>query len=424
MIVHPLAALAPWVSLPANIVKAFAGECSLPIHELEKAKVQKLRAHVRPFPDASGNVTFSAWRLAHAIKKADCLRWPSAPVLWRGATGFLLENGHFFDWSKSEFSLHDGMADYYADFTGSGLAGRIGQGMALLFLEQKGYAYVGRFETEWKQRAAAQNKSWPAGKTKAPDFIAENVRKEWVLAESKGGFASPGNKPPIKGALRDGLAQLAGWDKHITPQPQKSFAIGTFLRESNDSHDETSLIAFVDPPPEASEDPVEFPVDAVRRANYGSWLSVMGFDDAANRLRIGVGEQQRRLVPVIVLGGQKFVVSIASISPRYPDHSSREFWDDLHHWRFLPFDMPRGGVRVEMIGLDLRVFKALSSISDERISAELMELQPHEPRDTSFDSDGGAFYGSVFSDGSLLGEMRHTRSTRPFPDFEWIEVEV
>ncbi|WP_337137935.1 hypothetical protein [Sphingomonas aquatica] len=47
------------------------------------------------------------------------------------------------------------MSSFYADFSGSGFAGRIAQGMALLFLEDKGYAYVGRFETEWTQRALA-----------------------------------------------------------------------------------------------------------------------------------------------------------------------------------------------------------------------------------------------------------------------------
>lgn len=421
MIPHPLTGLNQWIALPRQVLGAFGGKSSLPIHELDKAKVQKSRAHVRPFPAASGNVSFSSWRLAHAIKKADCARWPSSRILWTGTTGFLLENAHLFDWGSSELSLNDGMADYYADFSASGLAGRIAQGMALLFLEDKGYAYIGRFEAEWKRRATAQNKSWPTGKKKAPDFIAENENKEWILAESKGGFASHDDKPNIKGALNDGLVQLDGWDKHISPQPIKSFAIGTFLRESGDTSEEKSVIAFVDPEPETPEDPVEFPPDAVRRANYASWLSFMGFDDAAARLRVGVGEPQRYRVPVIALAGRKYVVRVASVSPRQPDLSSREFWDDLQDWPFPPFGWFRHGIRVELVGLDLDV---LQSLQDSSRKSDLMELMPQERRDAPIDSGGGAFYGSIFSDGSLLGELRQTRTSRLIPDFEWIEVEL
>ncbi len=421
---HPLSRLGPWVALPMQVLRAFNGRSSLSIHEIDKAKVQKHRGHIRPFPAASGNVAFSAWRLAHAIKKADCLRWPSAPILWAGASGFLLENGHLFDWGVNEFSLNGGMANFYADFTGSGLAGRVAQGMALLFLEEKGYAYVGRFETEWKQRAAVQNRAWPTGKEKAPDFIAENSKHEWVLAESKGGFAPVGTKPNIKGALNDGLDQLDGWDKRLTPQPIKSFAIGTFLHESGCTSDETSLIAFVDPEPELPENPVEFPRDAVRRANYASWLSIMGFEDASIRVRANTGETQKRLVPVITLGGRKFAVSIASVSPKEADLSTREFWDDLQDWPFIPFGWLRRGIRVELIGLDLAVLRALGTSQNSSKTSSLMELKPNEMSDVPIESEGGAFYGSIFSDGTLLGELRQTRAKRPIPDFEWIEVEL
>ena len=424
MMLHPLIGINQWIALPRQVLGVLSGNSSLPIHELDKAKVQKPRAHIRPFPDSSGNVSFSAWRIAHAIKKADCARWPSSQVLWAGASGFLLENAHLFDWGTNELSLKDGMADFYADFSASGLAGRVAQGMALLFLEEKGYSYVGRFETEWKRRAATQNKSWPTGKKKAPDFIAENEKNEWVLAESKGGFASPDSKPNIKGALKDGLTQLDGWDKHITPQPTKSFAIGTFLRESGDTSDETSVITFVDPEPEAPEDPVEFQADAVRRANYASWLSLMGFDDAASRVRIGAGEPQRRSVPVIALAGRKYAVSVSSVSPRQPDLSSREFWDDLQDWPFGPFGWFRHGIRVELVGLDLDVLRILGSVQGSSKTSGLMELRPQERRDAPLDSDGGVFYGSVFSDGSLLGELRQTRTSRLIPEFDWIEVEL
>lgn len=420
----PLAQVTHWGALSRRVVRAFNGRSNLPVHELAKAKVEKPHGRTRPLPKASGNVQFSAWRLAHAVKKADCLRWPAAPIRWVGATGFLLENGHLFDWNAGEWCLNEGMSNFYADFAGTSIAGRIAQGMALLFLEDNGYAYVGRFETEWKQRAATQNRQWPTDKTKAPDFIAENAQQEWVLAESKGGFSSPGKQPPIKGALRDGLTQLDGWDKYITPQPIKSFAIGTFLRETGDTSGETSLIAFVDPEPEVPENPVEFPRDAVRRANYASWLSLMGLDDAATRLRGGEGEPQRYEFPLLTVGGRQYAVSIASVMPRQPDLSSRDFWRDFRDWPFWPFPWFRDGIDIELVGLDLKVVRALSSAMQSADASALIALEPSGRRDMPADLYGGTFYGSVFSDGSLLGELRLRRPGESFPDFMWTEVEL
>ena len=109
-------------------------------------------------------------------------------------------------------------------------------------------------------------------KTSKRNGLSQSPRADFCLLE---------RNAPIKTALKDGLNQLNGWDKFITPQPAKSFAIGTFLRESADTSGETSFIAFVDPEPEAPENPVEFPPDAVRRANYASWLSAMGLEDAS-----------------------------------------------------------------------------------------------------------------------------------------------
>ena len=422
MIVCPPAGLNRWAVMPRQMLRAINGRNSLCVHELDKAKVQKPRAHVRPLPDKSGNVNFSAWRLAHAVKKADCARWPSSRILWTETAGFCLEYARLFNWDAGDLCLSEGMSSYYADFSASSLAGRIAQGMALLFLEENGYAYIGRFESEWKQRAVSQKKAWPKNKQKAPDFIAENVKKEWVLAESKGSFCSPDSKPDIKGVLKDGLAQLDGWDKLITPQPAKSFAIGTFLRESGDiSTNEKSAIVFVDPEPEAPRDPVEFPADAVRRANYASWLSLMGFDDTAGRLRTRTGETRRHTVPVLTLAGNKYAVSVVSVAPRLPDVLGREFWDQFLDW---PFGWSRSGIAVELVGIDLNILRILSSALSPSKASDLMQLEPVAHRDDTLDGGGGTFYGSIFSDGSLLGELRLPRSGRLSPIFEWIEVEL
>jgi hypothetical protein len=296
--------------------------------------------------------------------------------------------------------------------------------MALLFLEDDGYAYVGRFETEWTQRATTQNREWPAEQSKAPDFIVENAQNEWVLAESKGGFSSHNNMPPIKGALSEGLTQIEGWDKFIKPQPRKSFVIGTFLREACDNSKEKSLIAFVDPDPEDLDNPVEFSRDAVRRANYASWLSVMGLDEAAVRLRNGDGTPQRYELPLLTVGGRQYAVRITSVTARHPDLSSLNSWREFWYWMSMPFPWFRNGVDIELVGLDVEVLRTLSSAAQSANSSELMKLEPSERQDSPADVDGGRFYGSVLSDGSLLGALSVQRSSNPFQGFKSIEVEL
>jgi hypothetical protein len=150
----------------------------------------------------------------------------------------------------------------------------------------------------------------------------------------------------------------------------------------------------------------------------------MGFENAADRLRTGSGEPERRIVPTIALGGRKFVVRVASVSPRLPDLSSREFWDFLHDWPFFPRGAVRNGICIEIVGLDFKVFEALSATATPQKSAALMELKPQQAGDASIDLDGGAFYGSVLSDGSLFGELRQNGTKKLVPDFEWIEVDL
>jgi hypothetical protein len=52
----------------------------------------------------------------------------------------------------------------------------------------------------------------------------------------------------------------------------------------------------------------------------------------------------------------------------------------------------------------------------------LMSLVPHQRPDIAAEVDDGRFYGSVFSDGSLLGEIRLPRVHRRW--INRIEVEL
>ena len=412
----PLGAGRAWISLPSEILRTFNGRSRLPVFEIEKKIVQKPYARVRPLTQATGDLSFGAWRLAHALKKADCARRPSSSLLWVGTVGFLLEHAHLFDWSSEDLRLNPGMSDFYADFTRTSIAGRIAQGMALLFLEGEGYAYVARFDST--VRHIGSGKSSSAGRQqrpKEPDFIVENGAKEQALAEAKGRFVPVDGDPYIKGDLKAALEQLSSGSALIIPQPLKSFAVGTFLREVDDYSEEPSLIAYTDPPPDEPDDPVELPGDAVRRANYASWLSLMGFDGSVRRLRTRSGEPERLTVPIITVGEHQYVVTIASVRPEHGREPVDDaFWHHIKDRPGRPFELFRDGVVLELVGLGLEVVKTLGIAIREPLQVEeLMGIQPIDGTDVPAEVDGGAFYGSVFSDFSLLGEIRIRRGQRP-----------
>ena len=210
-----------------EILRTFSGCSHLPVYECDKTNVQTLGRRVRPLRNLSTNLCFRAWRLAHAVKKADCARWPFSKNLLLGAAGFLLEHEHLFDWSSGELRLNGDMSDYYADVTRTSIAGRVAQGMALLFVEDQGYSYLGRFEAELQRYAREQpSRSTKRRSGRLPDFILENGSKRRALAEARGRFVPLGSTPDIKGALRDALDQLNSGGRLIAPQPPKSYAVG------------------------------------------------------------------------------------------------------------------------------------------------------------------------------------------------------
>ena len=421
----PLVAGRAWISLPSEVLRTFNGRSRLPVFEIDKKIVGKPHARVRPLTKATGDLSFSAWRLAHALKKADCARWPPSTLLWAGTVGFLLEHTHLFDWNSSDLRLNPGMSDFYADFTRTSTAGRVAQGMALLFLEDEGYAFVARF-TSTKRSIASRKSSRKTGqkRPKEPDFIVENSSKEQALAEAKGAFVPVDGNSYIKGDLKAALEQLGSGTTSMVPQPSRSFAVGTYLREVNDCSGEPSLIAYTDPPPDEPDEPVEIPEDAVRRANYASWLALMGLNGAARRLWTRSGEAERRNVPIIAVGKRKYVVSVASVRPEYGrDPVDGRFWHNTEDWLIWPFGPFPDGVALELVGLDLEVVKSLEIVIRDPSQAEnLMAIQLIEETDIPLEVDGGTFYGSVFSDFSLLGEIRIRRGQRP--EFGLVDIEL
>ena len=396
-----------WAALPIDMIRAFSGRSCLPVYEFSEHDVEQPRREISPrLAQPTAELPVDAWRLAHAVKKADCARWPTSRILWPTVTGFLLENIYLFDWNSKNLRLSSSMSDFHADFSGTSLSGRIGQGMALLFLEDRGYSYLGRFTTLYPECSRD---------SKTPDFVVENNSKDRVLAESKGGFMRLDDSPGIKDRFRKALTQLRGGHEWLSSGVDRGFAIGTFLREIGDRR-YPSLTAYVETDLGKPRGSIDLPPDAILRANYAAWLSMMGLDGPAFRLRAREGRPQPRQLPRLALGKREYVVAIASIRPSYRHHAhDPDLRRLVREWMGPPIGFWHDGVSVELIGLDLEVVHRLEATLRESVLQATMEVGPAERHDVLEEFEGGEFRGSVFSDGSLIGEI----STR---DIEYLTI--
>ena len=135
-----------------------------------------------------------------------------------------------------------------------------------------------------------------AKKMKAPELVFEKEPGERALVEAKGGFVGEDHLANIKGELAEGLDQLAPWGEQFSPAIKKKYAIGAFLREAGDGHNEESLIALVDPEGREENNASEVPPWAIRRANYAAWLRGMGYLSASQRVSIGGDTRRQRFL--------------------------------------------------------------------------------------------------------------------------------
>lgn len=111
--------------------------------------------------------------------------------------------------------------------------------------------------------------------------------------------------------------------------------------------------------------------------------------------------------------------SLLCLLRRYIDFNLVDNFYWQHVWE-IPFHtiLFPDEIGIGIIGLDLGIMKTLASIiKDQSQTDELMEIKPIDRNEFVSELKGGAsFYGSVFSDGTLLGEIR----IRPqqTPDFK------
>lgn len=409
-------AFTPFFPTALTAADLAAANATLPIIELDRDKVRKLYGRVRPLPESQKTLRVTAWSLYQAAKKAELTRSFDTPHIDYLATCFAAEHHAMFRWNGAELRLAPGATDEYETAAHGSRSRLIGEGMLLLTMQEYGYAFWDRFDVlvkralrnqvvqhpESVKRAKAIRRKLQQKKTnQRSDFVIENGEKETALAEAKGSMVTPGIDSRIKPDLRDALKQLAATKSLVSPQPTKTYGVGTYLREVDDPHEDTSLIALVDP--DEHEDAnlaVGFPPDWVRRGNYAAWLLGMGFAEAAIALRNGIAREGVGIsLPVKRVGGRDFAYVVTGLRLR-PDRAhrlTREIFHEWWHWPEFWFGPWRDYVQVTVLGLRVDV---LAAISRALVVPQEQSLLAVEPTGIL---NAGDFEGSVMQDGSMCG---------------------
>jgi hypothetical protein len=274
-----------WLIRDICNVLAAMGSTSIDLYEWHRASVELPRLPPNSLWSthavSAGSVAFRGISLAHAVAKADYLivRNYALPSL-----GFLLQMDQIIDFgSSSNLRLLSGAPAILNDVTQSSLIGRVGQGLALMFAESRGYPFVGHLASD---PAVISHLSSSDG-GRVADFLIENASGERIIVESKATFSLAENKcSPIKSVLRKALVeQVDPWLSIVSPSPANGYAVYSCLREAGGAT--PSAISFVDPPERKGGFQIELPESWVRRHNYAAWLRFMGLRSAANRLREG-----------------------------------------------------------------------------------------------------------------------------------------
>lgn len=301
-------------------VLAAMGPSAIDLYEWDRADVLLPRlprnASWSTYATSAGTLPLTGIRLAHAVVKADYLiaRNYALPSL-----GFLLQMDQIIDFtSATNLKLVAGASSILADVTQSSLAGRVGQGLSILFAEARGYNFLGHLSSDPSvsaHPAATRPK-------RLADFLFEHANRSRMILESKASFTLVDNAcSPIKRMLQKALMeQVDPWMGIITPSPSKGYAAYSCLREVGNAT--RSAIVFVDPPGEKGDGPhVRLPEDWTRRQNYAAWLRAMGLPEAAERLssraKRTAGEPADVLMPVVAIDGRRYGVLSSFERPMY-----------------------------------------------------------------------------------------------------------
>lgn len=125
--------------------------------------------------------------------------------------------------------------------------------------------------------------------TGGADYYCRGTAGHQAIAEFKGHIVNPSVKgnTQIKAELFGALEQCDAVSRVLpSGHTASSYAVATYLRESNDPSNEPSLIAIADPDVTGNNLDLtdEGLFEAALRGNYGSWLQIMGLENVGSNI--------------------------------------------------------------------------------------------------------------------------------------------
>lgn len=348
-------------------------------------KGAKVRRKVqRPSPQ---NIKFSLISLAHSTAKADLLKSKKPRTLEIIST--LLQIWSVLCARCREFRLKNYISERYADFSRTSLSGRVGQGLALLCLESRGFVYASRFDEITRQlgrgRITRQLRT-----SRIPDFILENRYGEWMICEAKGSFV-PFHRRVVrfKSTLKSAVDQVQNGvniiQRYYTGNVD-GCAVGSWIREEYDE-DESAILETHIPTNNAKTTNIHRS-PLIRQMNYAKWLQFMGMHDIARHLlylEFPVGLEKRRFY-AINIGGRKIILMRKKCLCG------------------LCFVCRGCSVVLPLIGMDQEIFRRIINIIRSRSLESLFDLNIYEQDViTERIAESSLVIGSIFSDGTFFG---------------------
>lgn len=354
------------------------GNSSIEIYEWQEADVQMARLpnspYFRQLTTKRPDLVFSGWGLAHAIVKADYL---DRSNLTMPGLGFLLQASNLIDFSKSQIELKVGASKALNDFSLTSLAGRVGQGLAILYGHRLGLNFNAHLRSYVESLPAGSRGAKHKGEAMA-DFLFANGNKT-VLIESKGSFTQKENDPTaIKSVLKGALkTQVDPWMNYLEPPPSNGYVVYSCLRENSWA---PSALSVVDPSGNDGElADVSFGSEQVMRENYGAWLRVMGLHQAAERLTRTPGAPAEEAIEVQPVDTDFLIY----------EHGGRKFAAVAEPYRWFLYP--------SIVGIDLTVLRAISTsieTPEQSLAEQIVDLP--EQIDVPQESV------SIFPDGSVF----------------------
>jgi hypothetical protein len=380
------------------------------------------------FGHANASLSLQSWSFYHAAAKTELARSFLPSDVTENAQGIYLSTRSLLEWDEDNLRLRKGGVFSRKDAARKSYASRFGEAILYLFMINNDYVYwdhlpslveramnkaVINHSEQVRVARAIRSKMKPSDRPmKQPDFAFETAARQVALAEAKGAFVTPGTTAKsLKGDLDYALKQLAAWDSLITPRPTKSFAVGTYFRETGDPSPEPSLIAFVDPngDDEVQATAVPFPDDWIRRGNYGAWLYGMRLFESATALRNGYAiKLPKRKFLTITIGPRKFAIVLHSLigTPFLPAF----FYHPAFFRWFGDFEQHPD---IQILGLDTEILSAIEKAVETADGTVLTVLPTVTLGSDLFPK---WLSGSIFPDGSLYGAIHFNHDSMPVPD--------